>query len=45
MIKLNSHMTVKYLHNYSNKYNDKYALFLFKIGWSHDIKRLSLIFK
>ena len=42
---LNSHKTVKYLFNLSNKYNDKDASFLFKIGWSCDIKRLSLIFE
>ena len=37
MIKLNSH-------KYSNKYNGKDASLLFKIGWSHNIKRLSFIF-
>ena len=28
-----------------SKYNGKDASFLFKIGWSRDTKRLSLIFK
>ena len=30
---------------YLNKSNGKDALFLFKIGWSHNVKRLSLTFK
>ena len=45
MMKLNSHKSLRYLCNEPNKYNDKEALFLIKIGWSQDIKRLSLIFK
>ena len=45
MIKVNNHKTVKYFCNLPNKYNCKEASFLFKIGWSFDIKRVSLIFK
>ena len=45
MVKLNSHKSVKYLWNQSNKCSSKDASFLFKTSWLHDINRLSMIFK
>ena len=45
-MKLNSHIRLENICVTNiNKYNGKDTPFLFKIGWSRDIKRLYLIFK